>query len=252
VSIPGDGRAPDERDGPSPTRPRPEPPARPPDGQPSVPRPPYGQPGYPGSPYDPSPYDLPPPDGPAGGNPAEPPYVYNPYGNYPYPATYPTSPAGPGRAPTPPPRRPGLLHLALLLVVLSALPYVLVGLVAVAGAGQAVAALPPEDLARFQELGIDLVHVIRITGFLLLAVALGFVVLGVLAWLGRRWARALLAVATVGLVLMVATSVLAAGSQGLPLDAGSGVVLAVPLIVASAGVGLLFAPAARDWFARRR
>jgi hypothetical protein len=144
-----------------------------------------------------------------------------------------------------PPRRPGSLHLALLLVVLSAVPYLLVGLLAVAGAGQAATALPPEDLAQLQQLGVDLAQVIRITGFVMLAVALGFVLLGVLAWGGRRWARALLAATVV-------TSVVAAGSQGLPLDAASVAVLAVPLILALAGVGLMFAPAARDWFARRR
>ena len=251
MTIPGDGRPPDERDRPSPTRPQPDPPARPPAPQPSVPRPPYGAPAYPGSPYDRSPYDQPPVDGSTGG-PAEPPYVYNPYGNYPYPASYPTSPAGLGPEPVLPPRRPGSLHLALLLVVLSAVPYLLVGLLAVAGAEQATTALPPEDLAQLQQLGVDLAQVIRITGFVMLAIALGFVLLGVLAWGGRRWARALLAATAAGFVLMVVTSVVAAGSQGLPLDAASGAVLGVPLILALAGVGLMFAPAARDWFARRR
>ena len=102
-----------------------------------------------------------------------------------------------------PPRRPGSLHLALLLVVLSAVPYLLVGLLAVAGAGQAATALPPEDLAQLQQLGVDLAQVIRITGFVMLAVALGFVLLGVLAWGGRRWARALLAATAAGFALMV-------------------------------------------------
>ena len=126
------------------------------------------RPAYPGSPYDRSPGD-----GSTGGPAAEPPYVYNPYGNYPYPASYPTSPAGLGPEPVLPPRRPGSLHLALLLVVLSAVPYLLVGLLAVAGAGQAATALPPEDLAQLQQLGVDLAQVIRITGFVMLAVALG-------------------------------------------------------------------------------
>lgn len=252
MSIPGDGRSPDERDRPNPTRPQPGSPATPSGPQPSIPRPPYGQPGYPGSPYERSPYEQSPGDGSTGANPAEPPYVYNPYGNYPYPASYPTSPAGLGPEPVRPPRRPGSLHLALLLVVLSAVPYLLVGLLAVAGAGQAATALPPEDLAQIQQLGIDLARVIRITGFVILAVALGFVLLGVLAWGGRRWARALLAATAAGFALMVVTSVVAAGSQGLPLDAASGAVLAVPLILALAGVGVMFAPAARDWFARRR
>ena len=117
---------------------------------------------------------------------------------------------------------------------------------------QAATGLPPEDLARLQQLGVDLAQVIRITGFVMLAVALGYVLLGVLAWGGRRWARALLAATTAGFGLMVVTSVLAAGSQGLPLDAASVVVLGVPLILALAAVWLMFAPAARDWFARRR
>lgn len=254
MTIPGDGRAPGERDGPSPARPQPDAPApesqppesQPPGRQPYVPRPPYGAPAHPGSPYDRSPGD-----GPTGG-PAEPPYVYNPYGNYPYPASYPMSPAGLGREPVQPPRRPGSLHLALLLVVLSAVPYLLIGLFGVVGAGQTTAALPPEDQAQLQQLGVDLAQVIRITGFVILAVALGFLLLGVLAWGGRRWARALLAATAAGFTLMVVASLVAAGSQGLPLDAASGAVLAAPLILALAGVGLMFAPAARDWFARRR
>ena len=250
MTIPGDGRAPDERERPSPTRPQPEPPPpdpRPSGQQPYVPRPPYGAPAYPGSPYDRSPYEQSTGDGSA-----EPPYVYNPYGNYPYPASYPTSPAGLGPEPVLPPRRPGSLHLALLLVVLSAVPYLLVGLLAVAGAGQAATSLPPDDLAQLQQLGIDLAQMIRITGFVMLAVALGFILLGVLAWGGRRWARALLAASAAGFALMVVTSVVAAGSQGLPLDAASLAVLALPLILALASVGLMFVPAARDWFDRRR
>jgi len=257
VTIPGDGRVPDERDRPQPERPAPPSGPQPSGPQPSGARPPYGRPAYARSPYDPSPYAQTPytpapGDGPPGATPAEPPYVYNPYGNYPYPASYPTSPAGLGPEPVLPPRRPGSLHLALLLVVLSAVPYLLVGLLAVAGAGQAATALPPEDLAQLQQLGVDLAQVIRITGFAMLAVALGFVLLGVLAWGGRRWARALLAATAAGFVLMVVTSVVAAGSQGLPLDAASAAVLGVPLCLALAGVGLMFAPAARDWFARRR
>ena len=255
--MPRDGRVPDERDRPHPERPAPPSGPQPSGSQPPDAQPPYGRPAYARSPYDPSPYASSPyapapVDGPTGATPAEPPYVYNPYGNYPYPASYPTSPAGLGPDPVLPPRRPGSLHLALLLVVLSAAPYVVFGLLAVAGAGQAAAALPPEDLAQLQQLGVDLAQVIRITGFVMLAVALGFALLGVLAWGGRRWARALLAATAAGFVLMVVTSVIAAGSQGLPLDAGSGAVLGVPLILALAGVGLMFAPAARDWFARRR
>jgi hypothetical protein len=230
VSTPGDGRAPDERDLPGPARPYPGP-----------------------SQYSgPSPYSQAPAGGPADPA-AEPPYVYNPYGNFPYPATYPSSPAGLGPEQVlPPPRRPGSLHLALLLAVLSALPYLLVGLLAVVGAGQAAAALPPEDLAQIQELGVDLEQLVRVTGFVLVATALVYLLLGVLAWTGRRWARGLLTALTAGFVLMVATSAVAAGSQGLPMDGASLLVLGVPLVLALLALALMFGSAARDWFARRR
>jgi hypothetical protein len=107
------------------------------------------------------------------------------------------------------------LHLALLLVVAAALPYLFVGLAAVAGADQVASALPPEDLAQLQQLGVDIAQVMRATGILILAIALVYVVLGVLAWTGRRWARALLGAFTAGFVLMVAAAVFGAGSQGL-------------------------------------
>ena len=211
---------------------------------------PYGRP-----PADPSQYGQPygqaPYAGPAGDAPTEPPYVYNPYGSFAYPTSYP-SPAGLGPEAEQPPKRPGSMHVALLLVFVSALPYLFIGLAAIAIAGQAATALSPEDLARLEQLGVDVGQVMRTTGAVILAVALAYVLLGVLAWTGRRWARALLAATTVGFVLMVAASVLAAGSQGLALDGGSVLVLAVPLVVALAGLALMFGGAARDWFARRR
>jgi hypothetical protein len=188
------------------------------------------------------------------GAPTEPPYVYNPYGNFAYPSSYP-SPAGLGAEAEPPPKRPGSMHLALLLVVVSAVPYLFGGLVAVAGAGQAAAALTPENIAQLEQLGVSVAQftqVVRVTGVLLLAFALAYVLLGVLAWTGRRWARGLLAATTVGFALMAAVFVLVAGSQGLAEGGVSVLVLALPLAVALAGVGLMFGGAARDWFARRR
>jgi len=246
VSSPGDERP----DG------RPDPTAQFPPGQAPSEQPVPGQQPYGGAPADPAQYGQQygqtPYAGPAGNAPTEPPYVYNPYGNYSYPTSYP-SPAGlGGPEAAPPPKRPGSMHLALLLVVVSALPYLLIGLAAIVVAGQAATALSPDDLARLEQLGVDVGQVMRTTGAVILAVALAYVLLGVLAWTGRRWARALLAATTVGFVLMVAASVLAAGSQGLPLDGASILVLAVPLIVALAGLALMFGGAARDWFARRR
>ena len=239
MSSPRDGRPPDE---PDPDRPVP---GRPPHGW----RPVSGSPGSEGQQYGQPPSARPPYEG--GATSEEPPYVYNPYGNFPYPASYPT-PAGLGPESELPPKRPGSLHLALLLVVVAALPYLFVGLAAVAVAPQAASALPPEDLAQLQQLGVDIAQVMRATGFLILVIALAYVVLGVLAWTGRRWARALLGAFTAGFVLMIAAAVVGAGSQGLGLDAGSLLVLVVPLVLALAALGLMFGGAARDWFARRR
>ena len=239
MSSPRDGRPPDE---PDPDRPVP---GRPPHGW----RPVSGSPGSEGQQYGQPPSARPPYEG--GATSEEPPYVYNPYGNFPYPASYPT-PAGLGPESELPPKRPGSLHLALLLVAVAALPYLFVGLAAVAVAPQAASALPPEDLAQLQQLGVDIAQVMRATGFLILVIALAYVVLGVLAWTGRRWARALLGAFTAGFVLMVAAAVFGAGSQGLALDAGGVLVLVVPLVLALAALALMFGGAARDWFARRR
>jgi hypothetical protein len=181
------------------------------------------------------------------------PYVYNPYGNVSYPSSYESAPAGlAGGAEALPARRPASLHLALVLLIMSTLPYLLFGLVALLGAGTAAAALPPDDLGQLQELGIDLEQLVRVTGIVLLSVAAVFLLLAVLAWSGRRWARALAAAMTVGFVLMVAASVAAAGAQGLPVDAASLLLLAVPVVLALVGVALMFAPGAREWFSRPR
>lgn len=193
------------------------------------------------------------PDDDAAGGRAEPPYVYNPYGNVSYPATYPVPPAGlgPGDDRTPM-RRPGVLHVALALLLVSAVPYLLGGLLAVLGAGSVEAAVPPEQQAQMQQLGVDLEQVVRTAGALLLAVSLAFVLLAVLAWTGRRWARALLAALTVGIMLMVLVILLAGTSQGVPLDGAGLLMLAGPAVLALVGVVLMFGAAAREWFARSR
>src|SRR5690242_14727824 len=158
MSSPADGRPPDES-GRLPSGPPPGGTGPAGDGQP---------------PYTRSPYD-----GPA--TPQEPPYVYNPYGNYAYPASYP-SPAGLGPEPELPPKRPGSLHLALLLLVVAALPYLFVGLAAVVVADQAASALPPEDLAQLQELGVDIAQVVGATGVGILATGRASAVPGLPPW----------------------------------------------------------------------
>jgi len=212
----------------------------------------HGRPGpdHPPRPFGPTPYDDPAAD------PSNPPYVYNPYGNVTYPASYPSYPTPPaGLGPddaSPPAHRPGSVTVGLVLAVISALPYLLVGFLAVAAAGTIEAAVPPEQLAQLQQVGVHLEQVVRSTGVVLLVVALLFVLLAVLAWTGRRWARALLAAMTTGFVLMAFVSVAAASSQGVAMDGASLVVIAGPALLAVAAVALMFGSAARAWFSAPR
>ena len=192
----------------------------------------------PGHPHGPTPYD----------EPGLPPHVYNPYGNVSYPATYPVPPAGLGPGDPPPAaRRPGSVHLALVLLLLSALPYLLIGLLAAVAAGDLEAAVPPGGLPQLPP-GVDLEQVVRVTGVVILGVALVFLLLAVLAWTGRGWARALTAAMVGGFALMA----LASGAQTGGVGVAAVLILAVPVLLAAAGVALLFGPAARPWFSRPR
>jgi hypothetical protein len=263
VSTPGEQRPQSDEGG----RPYPSPPPYPdpqnpnaqnPNADPRYPDPPYPagpQPSQPSgtSPYGATPHDTPPHDTRPYGTPGDPPYVYNPYAQLSYPTSYP-APAGLGtdQGVGRPVRRPGSLHLALVLLVLSALPYLLFGLVATLVADSAAAALPADDLAQLQAMGIDVAQVVRTVGLVMLAVAAVFVLLAVLAWSGRRWARALAAAMVVGFVLMVVASVLAAGAQGVGVDPASLLVLGVPVALALVGVALMFGSGAREWFSRPR
>jgi hypothetical protein len=86
----------------------------------------------------------------------------------------------------------------------------------------------------------------------MLVIAGIFLLLAVLAWMGRRWARALVITMTAGFVLMVIALVAAAGSQGLPVDNAALLLLALPVVLALGGVALLLGSAARRWFSRPR
>jgi hypothetical protein len=200
------------------------------------------------SPYGPTPYDDP-----RAGRPDLPPYVYNPYGNVSYPSTYPVPPAGLGAEEARPVlRRPGALTLALVLHVVAAVPFLLFGLLATLGAAAAAATLPPDQVAQLRQLGVDPEQTVRSMGLLVLVVAVVFLLLAVLAFTGRGWARALLAAMTAGFVLVVFAFVAAAGGQGVPAVGAALLVLAVPAALAVAGVVLMFGTAARAWFSRPR
>ncbi len=242
VSSPGDPRRPDDTprsDQPSPTEGYP---AGPPQGY-SPPG--YGSPGQGVQPYGSPGYGQGPSD--------QPPHVYNPYGNVSYPSSYPVPPAGLGPDDAAVPvKRPGSVTVALVLLLLSTVPYLLGGLLVLVAAGGAAEALPPEQLAQLQQLGVNLEQVVRTVGVVLLVIALVFALLSVLAWTGKRWARALVATMVVGFTLMVVFSVVATVSAGGAADPLGILFLAGPVALAGAGVALLFGSAARDWFARPR
>lgn len=228
VTSPGEQRGPDEG-----WRP-PTPPEQSPESQ-----------AYRPGAYGPTPYDDP-------GDRADPPYVYNPYANVSYPSTYPAPPAGLGTDDRVPARRPGSMHAALALLLVATVPYLLGGVLAVLGAGSAASAVPPEQLAELERLGVNLEQLVRSAGLVVLAVAFVFALLAILAWTGRGWARALVTAMTTGFVLMVFVFIAAASAQGVPVDGASLVVLAGPVVLAAIGVVLMFGSAAREWFSRGR
>jgi hypothetical protein len=212
-------------------------PYRPDDGpRTDQPHPPPGPTGAP-RPYGPTPYD----------DPGALPEVYNPYGNVSYPATYPVPPAGLGPDHPPPVRRPGSVHLALVLLLVSALPYLVIGLLAFTAAGDIAAAVPPGGLPQLPP-GVDLEQLVHTTGGVLLGVAVVFLLLAVLAWSGRGWARALTAAMVGGFALMVLASAAQAAAVGVPAV----VMIALPVLLAAVGVALLFGAATRAWFSRPR
>lgn len=186
-----------------------------------------------------------------GPGPADLPHVYNPYSGVSYPSSYPVPPAGLGPGgPVAPVRRPRVVHLGLLLLLVSTLPYLLSGLLMALGADQITSVVPPEQLEPLRAAGVDPTQVVRTGGIVVLVIAAVFALFALLAWAGRRWARALVAAMTVGFALMALVALVGGGAQA----AGAAGLLVVlgPAVLAAVGVALLFRPAARAWYGRAR
>jgi hypothetical protein len=214
-------------------------------------------------------YPLPPEGAPgsspapgAGQYPGAPPYPgqyppgqqYQPTGGYPYGQQY--SPYGAPPAGTegsaPPPRRPGAVVLGLVLMALAALPFLAFGLVfLLAPLGPEV--FPADVLATpgLAEAGIttadQLVAVLRGSGAVFTALAVVYLVIVVLGFVGQRWARILAAVMTGGFAALLLLIVLSA----ITVDPVSAVVLLVPLVLSVAGIALWFLPQSSRWYASR-
>jgi hypothetical protein len=197
---------------------------------------PYAQPGQYAQPgpgqYDP--YQVPShgqPYGDRGG------YVYSPYGS---------SPAGMQDHDDRPVSRPGIMVLALVLLILSTIPALLTGLALVLAPEQAVQLLTPQDLAQFEQAQVAPATALALGGWISLIGVLLFVLFAVLAFTGRNWARIVVAIMTAGFaLLMVAVFGLTGGTS-------DGIVALLMVGASIAGTVILFLPATNRYFASAR
>jgi hypothetical protein len=188
-----------------------------------------GQPQYPGPQYSGQQY-------PGQQNP----YAYNPYGS-PYAA-----------APAPQPvRRPGLMVLSLVLMILASLPFLFIG-AALLLIPLTAANIPTEllDSPRLQEAGATpelLISAMRVVGGFVLVVAVLYLLFGILAFAGRNWARIITAILTVGFALLLVAGLVSSGGA-----VDTILISAVLLVLILGAVAILFSPPANAWYAYRR
>ena len=145
-------------------------------------------------------------------------------------------------------RRPRLLVVAPVLMVLAALPFLLFGVLLLAasvdGIAQEVLASPAMQQAGATQALV--VWAVRMLGGVILAVAVLYLVLGFLAFAGRTWARIAVAVLTVGFAFLLIAVLIASGGA---IDT---IVLAVGLLVLILGAAaILFSPGVNAWYAAR-
>jgi hypothetical protein len=222
---------------------------------------PYGQPGQYGQapPYNPyaqqgqPQYGQPGQYGQYGGQPGQygQPQAYNPYGQ---PGQYAGTPFGAGAAGLGPDdrvpvSRPGLMVLSLVLLILSSLPFLLIGaalLVIPLDPSQ----LPPgyniEEQLRQANVTVEaLVTGLRTGGAVILVLAVLYVLFAVLAFMGRNWARIVVTIMTVlfaGLMLLFVVSGITSG------DVVSGLLFLVPVVMIVGAVVVMFLPDSNRWF----
>ncbi|WP_214407186.1 hypothetical protein [Pseudonocardia lacus] len=207
---------------------------------------PYAGPGAYRGPSDPGRYGSSPAYGQQEPYAKQEPFVYNPYANQP--------PAGTGGAGVQQPvRRPGLMVLSLVLLVLSALPFLaggLVFLVVPIQVQEIVDLLPTIDpTGQLAAAGItpeQILSIIRGAGGVVAAIAALYILFAVLAFTGRNWARIVVAVLTVGFGLLLLAGLVQGAGAG-----GSGLSIAV-LAASVVGTVLLFLAPAQQYFASRR
>lgn len=218
---------------------------------------PYGGPPAQYAVPQPGPYPVPQP-GPFGPQPGQPggqpssgqPYTYNPYGTppSPYGTPYPAGLDKPGVEKVP---RPKIMIVALVLMLLAALPFLATGAILLL-APLRPDVLPPGllDDPRLVEAGATpelVISAARVFAGVVLAFALIYIGSAVLAFQGRNWARILATVLTVGFVLLLVVSLLLGAT-----DVAS---IAFVLVIIAAIVGsvvILFLPDSARFFSAPR
>jgi len=216
VSTPGQGEGPTGSQG----------------GQPYQPNPP----GTYGSTGQPPPYGAPPPYAQQPGQ-----FEYNPYGS-PYPA-------GLGDENVPRASRPGLMVLSLVLLCLSALPFLLLGLLLLAVPLDIDAVLPTVDPnGQLAEAGIapdQLESIVRVMGGVFAGLSVVYIVFAVLAFTGKNWARIVVALLTAGFAMLLLAGLVTGGAA----DSGSLALVGLLLIASIGGTVILFLRDSNRFFA---
>jgi hypothetical protein len=93
----------------------------------------------------------------------------------------------------------------------------------------------------------QLFGLLRAGGAVLTGLAVVYLVIAVIGFLGRNWARILTAVMTGGFAVLLLLVVLSA----IAVDPLSAMFLLVPLVLSVAGIILWFVPRASRWYASR-
>jgi len=220
-------------------------------------QPAYGQPYNPYAQQGPPPYGAQPQygqpqPGQYGGPPAYGQPGYNPYGQ---PGQYAGTPfggeaAGMGSEETPRVSRPPLMIVSLVLLILSALPFLAAGAVMLA-MPMGESAIPPGLEEQLEESGVTLdvvISALRGVAVVILVVAALYVLFAVMAFLGHNWARILLTIMTVGFTLLLLASMF----TGAAADAGSLVFLLLVVAASVGGTVITFLPEPSRWFRTAR
>lgn len=170
-------------------------------------------------------------------------YVYSPYGSQPYPA----GTAGELEKPA---ARPGTMILALVLIIISAIPFLLAAIVpAMLPADPGT--LPPDVQAQLDQLGYtyaDLLSLFRVLAVVMAAIALLYILFAALAFRGMGWARVVMTIMTVGFAVLLLYSAFG------PVGGNSTTVVfaLVVLVLSVGGTALFFTPDAARYYAGRR